>query len=65
MAMETGQTQVRHTKQATIIVKPHHRYREGHRICRDFTTRVNMGGNTKVVHGVACRDSHGVWRIQQ
>lgn len=64
-AMDTGRTQVRHTRQATIIVKPHHRYREGHRICRNFTTNVEMSGGTQVVHGVACRDSQGVWRIQQ
>lgn len=64
-AMETGRTQVRHTRQATIVVKPHHRYREGYRICRNFTTDVKINGKTQVAQGVACKDSQGFWKIQQ
>ncbi len=64
-AMETGQVQVRHTRQATIVVKPHHRYRQGHRICRNFTTDVQINGKTQVAHGTACKNAQGIWKIQQ
>ena len=63
-AMETSRTKIRHTRQATIVVKPHPRYREGHRMCRNFTTYVEMNGKTHVVHGVACKDIRGIWKIQ-
>lgn len=31
--------------------------------CREYTHRLSIGGRTRVVHGAACRQPDGMWRI--
>ena len=32
--------------------------------CREFTTQVNIGGETTTAYGSACRQADGSWKIQ-
>jgi surface antigen len=31
--------------------------------CREYTHTISIGGRTRVVHGAACRQPDGVWRV--
>ena len=33
--------------------------------CREFTTTVNIGGESSQAYGTACRQNDGSWKIQQ
>ncbi len=32
--------------------------------CREYTTSVVIDGKTQSVHGTACREPDGIWRIE-
>lgn len=44
-------------------VTPKRTYTSSGKVCRAYTTNVNMGGKMETVKGTACRDSNGVWRV--
>ncbi|HKK14455.1 MAG TPA: RT0821/Lpp0805 family surface protein [Gammaproteobacteria bacterium] len=31
--------------------------------CREYTTKVNIGGETKTAYGTACRQPDGTWKV--
>lgn len=38
-------------------------YYQQDRPCREYTTRAMIGGKTQEIHGRACRQSDGSWRV--
>ena len=44
-------------------VTPHPAYQTSSGYCREFTTRVSVGGREQDAHGTACRQPDGSWQI--
>lgn len=44
-------------------VTPTRTYYRNEQACREYTTRALIGGKSQEVHGKACRESDGAWRI--
>lgn len=65
LALERNRAESWQTTQASGTIRPHRTYEKHNRVCRNFTTIVDMGGNQQVVHGTACKDNSGVWKIQR
>lgn len=65
LALERNRAESWQTSQASGVIRPHRTYVKHHRVCRSFTTIVSMESNQQVVHGVACKDNNGIWKIQR
>ncbi len=52
-------------KNVTYVVRPVRVYRAHKRYCREYTTRVNIGGRWQSAHGTACRMPDGSWKIKK
>ena len=44
-------------------VVPTRTYYNNEQACREYTTRAIIGGKSQEVHGQACRESDGSWRV--
>lgn len=44
-------------------VTPKRTYSSNGKVCRAYTTNVNMSGKLETVKGTACRDGNGIWRV--
>ncbi len=44
-------------------VTPKRTYSSNGKVCRAYTTNVNMSGRIETVKGTACRDNNGTWRV--
>lgn len=47
----------------TYVVRPVRNYRSNGRYCREYQTRVKIGGEWRKAYGKACRQPDGQWRI--
>ena len=48
----------------TYTVRPVRQYRtKRHRYCREYQTKVEIGGRTRTAYGRACRKPDGQWQI--
>ena len=45
-------------------VKPTKTYYNHHQACRKFTTSAVISGKHEIIHGKACRDSKGRWKME-
>ena len=46
----------------TVVAKPAFKNEKGQH-CREFTQTFNIDGTTQIVHGTACRQLDGTWKI--
>lgn len=46
-------------------VKPTRTYYHGRQACREYYTQAMIGGKSEQIHGKACRQSDGAWKIVQ
>lgn len=42
---------------------PTRTYKKAKRPCREYTTEAVIDGRAEVIHGKACRDANGAWRV--
>lgn len=50
---------------ARYEVTPQQTYQQDNgRYCREYSARAQVGGNSRIVTGVACRQADGSWKIQ-
>ena len=47
----------------TYTVRPTKTYYHAQQPCREYTTHALIGGKTQEIHGKACRQSDGSWRV--
>ena len=45
-------------------VRPTRTYYTGNQPCREYTTHANIGGKLEQIHGTACRQADGAWKIR-
>ena len=50
---------------ANYAVTPTRTYERQDRVCREFVMDARIQGEAEEVHGTACRQPDGTWRIQQ
>jgi surface antigen len=49
----------------TYVVQPVRNYQMEGRYCREYRTRINVGGQWRAAYGHACRMPDGQWKITQ
>lgn len=47
----------------SYAVTPTRTWYAGNQACREYTTRAIIGGKSQEIHGKACRESDGAWRV--
>ncbi len=47
----------------TYTVTPTRQYRQRNRYCREYQTKVTIGGKTRTAYGTACRMPDGQWKV--
>jgi surface antigen len=47
----------------SYTVKPTRTYYVKNQACREYTTHALIGGKSQQIHGKACRQSDGAWRV--
>lgn len=45
-------------------VRPTRTYYNGNQPCREYTTHASIGGKFEQIHGTACRQADGSWKIR-
>ena len=50
-------------RRITYTVRPIKNYRSKGRYCREYQTKVNIGGKLRTAYGTACRMPDGAWKI--
>ncbi len=48
---------------SSYVVQPVRTYQDAGQYCREYQTRVNVGGNVQQSYGTACRQPDGSWHI--
>lgn len=49
----------------TVVPSKHYVTVKGNKYCRNYTTTAVIDGKTSSVHGVACRQTDGSWKVVQ